>query len=342
MKTIFGVEWPIPDIIGISLTLLFLLLILGFYLLFRYNQSLQSKKSQAQQLFLFKTRQLGLSNFQVRMLNGIVDTLRLADPMKIMEGPELFESAIGSFLTLLSEKHEKGESLAPICQDLIITYEKLYHPTAFRRPLERISDIEDRQLLYLTTRDETVFIGKLIKKEDSRFVLQVFRSPQRIVTIREGEPLTVFLWRAGDAEYTFNSKLLAVGPNTVEIEVPQEFDRGKEVRHPFVDVIIPCIITELIAAQEGQREEQRTPVEMNGIIYKLHADELIMRIPRKLDYNKTYVISFTLADFKMRITAIIIAERTIHEENVYYNTFRFIEISDAAKAILKKYISEHL
>jgi len=44
----------------------------------------------------------------------------------------------------------------------------------------------------------------------------------------------------------------------------------------------------------------------------------------------------------MRITAIIIAERTIHEENVYYNTFRFIEISDAAKAILKKYISEHL
>lgn len=342
MKTIFGVEWPIPDILGITLTLLFLLLILGFYLLFRYNQSLQSKKSQAQQLFLFKTRQLGLSNFQVRMLNGIVDTLRLADPMKIMEGPELFESAIGNFLVYLAEKHEKEESLASICQDLIITYEKLYHPTAFRRPLERIGDIEDKQLLYLVTQDETIFIGKLLKKENGSFVLQVFRSPQSILKIKGGDALTVFLWRAGDAEYTFNSKLLAIGPNTVEIEVPQEFNRGKEVRHPFVDVIIPCIITELITIQDGQKDEARTPAEMNGIVYKLHEDELIMRIPRKLDYNKTYIINFTLSDFKMKITAIIIAERTIHEENVYYNTFRYIEVSDAAKGILKKYIAEHL
>jgi len=49
-----------------------------------------------------------------------------------------------------------------------------------------------------------------------------------------------------------------------------------------------------------------------------------------------------MSDFKMKITAIVIADRTIQEENVFYLTFRYTEISEAARSILKTYIQEHL
>ncbi len=340
MPTVFGFTWRIAEYTEVILAFVIALLIIGFYLLLRYNQYVKNKKNQSYQLFLFKTKQLGLSNFQNKILNGIITTLELSDPGDILDNSELFESAIGNFLSYLKSRQEREDSLAAICKDLIITYEKLYHPTSFKNPLENLADIENKTLLYVITRDNTVFIGKIINREELSFTLEVFRTIKEISKITADISIDVFLWRAGDAEYSFQSKILSVEGNRLKILIPEEFNRGKEVRHPYIDVIIPSLITEITAAGEPA-EAIKNNNSSNIVVYKLHEDELIARVSKKLDYRKTYTLNFVLSDFKMKITAIIIADRTLREENVFYYTFRFTEVSDAAKNILKTYIAAH-
>ena len=343
MKTVFGIEWPMAEYPELVVAFFIILLLIGFYILLRYNQYLQQKKAQTDQLFLLKTKQMGLSNFQQKVLNGIVSTLRLGDPTRIFESSQLFESAIGNFLSYMQNKQEKEDALSSICRDIIMTYEKLYHPTSFRNPVEKVDDLENNLLLYVKTENGSVFIGKILGREEGAFRLQLFRSPKSAVKAETGNPVTVFLWRAGDAEYSFKSKILSIGSTSVDLEAPTEFTRGKEVRRPYVDVIIPCTLSEHTpAGEEEQKAAAKEPVESNAIIYKLHEDELVLRISSRLDYRKTYTVGFILSEFKIRIAAILISDRTLHEENVYYYSFRYVEISEAARNIIKKYISEHL
>ncbi len=343
MKTVFGFEWRIAEYPELIIAFFVFCLVVGFYILLRYNNSLQLKKIQSDQLFLFKTKQMGLTGFQQKVLNGIINTLRLGDPVRILDNPGLFESAIANFLLYLQNRQEKPDTLPSICKDIIITYEKLYHPTMFKNPLDSIDNMENDLLLYIETANGSIFIGKIQNIDGNRISLKLFRNPKTIVNAEPGTPVNVFLWRAGDAEYGFQSALLSIGTATIEIETPKEFVRGKEVRHPYVDVIIPCTISEYSkSVPEETRNPKKEPPEMNAIIYKLHDDELVVRMSRKLDYNKTYNLNFVLADFKVRVVAIIISDRTLQEENVFYFTFRYTEITEAAKSIIKKYVSEHL
>ncbi|HSV96216.1 MAG TPA: hypothetical protein VLM75_04695 [Spirochaetota bacterium] len=339
MDTIFGIRWRIADYTEILLAFIIILVILTFFGLLRYNQRLKNEKIQAEQLFLFKIKQLGLSNFQVKILDGLVHTLRLPDASMILENQGLFESAIGSFLAYLKSRGEKEDSLTSICRDLIITYEKLYNQSTFRTPLQMITEMEIGLLLFITTKSGTIFIGKITQIEPGQLTLATFRSTREI-NILEGTDADAFVWRAGDAEYSFKTRTLSIADKSVSILLPEEFNRGKEVRHPFIDTIIPCTITKIAAAQLDSIKNDTAP--LSAVIHKIHQDELIVRTSRKLDYRQSYTIDFILSDFKMRITAIVIADRTIQEENVFYLTFRYTEISEAARSLLKKYIQEHL
>lgn len=340
METIFGIKWKIADYVEVLLIVVPIILLAAFYALIRYYQYLNNKKNQARQLFLFKLKQLGLSNFQTKVLYSIINTLALADPNRILESPEMFESAIGDFLKFLKNKGEKRESISAICKDMIITYERLYHPAVFKDPMESIAELEPGQLLYISINaSKTVFIGKLLENDSDSITLKLFRHDQEI-GIPENADITVYLWRAGDAEYNFNSTITEVGFDRVVIKTAREFNRGKEVRRPYVDVVIPCVVKEHEEVEQENKKKKKP--EITGVIYKLHEDELIIRTASKMDYRKKYELFFTISDFKMKIIAIVIADRTLQEENVFYFTFRYIEISDAAKNLLKKYITDRI
>lgn len=342
MDTIFGIRWRIAGYTEILLAVLVIVAIIAFVVLLRYNQHLKNKKIQAEQLFLFKIKQLGLTNFQVKILDGLIHTLNLSDASVILENPGLFESSIASFLAYLKSRGEKEESLSSICRDLIIIYEKLYNHSTFKTPLQTINDLEIGLLLLVVTRANSIFIGKISRIEPGKIVLGIFRSLHNI-DIGEGVDAEAYVWRAGDAEYSFNTKVLDATGNTITILLPEEFNRCKEVRHPYIDTIIPCTIT---PAPSGQSEFSKTGRNdgepLSAVIHKIHQDELIVRTSKKLDYQQTYTINFVMSDFTMKITAIVIADRTIQEENVFYLTFRYTEISEAARSILKTYIQEHL
>lgn len=342
MDTIFGIRWRIADYTEILLAILIIVIVIAFVVLLRYNQHLKNKKIQAEQLFLFKIKQLGLTNFQVKILDGLIHTLNLSDASVILENPGLFESSIASFLAYLKSRGEKEESLSSICRDLIITYEKLYNHTTFKTPLQTINELETGLLLFVTTRANSIFIGKISRIEPGKIILAIFRSA-RDINVAEGVDADAYVWRAGDAEYSFKTKVLSVTGNTITILLPEEFNRGKEVRHPYIDTIIPCTISQAPSGQSDASKAGKNDGEpLSAVIHKIHQDELIVRTSKKLDYRQTYTINFIMSDFKMKITAIVIADRTIQEENVFYLTFRYTEISEAARSILKTYIQEHL
>ena len=52
----------------------------------------------------------------------MVDILQLKDPNALLKDPELYENAVGRFLSFLKKKEEHEESKTSICKDITITY----------------------------------------------------------------------------------------------------------------------------------------------------------------------------------------------------------------------------
>lgn len=339
METVWGVKWPIPSSFELFVIILVFFLVILFLVLFRYNLYFKRQKMHAQQLFLFKTKQLGLTNFQIKILNGLANTLKLKDSINLLRNPDLFESSLGKFLSFLREQEEHEESLHAISIDIIKTYEKLYHPESYKKPLDRIQDLEVDILICFFTEERGAYIGRVLERDEKSISLKIFGNPDLLLESIE-MPIKVYLWRKGDAEYTFNSKIINIENDLLYIELPEEFTRGEEVRHPYVDTIIPCTVSNLLSQGEtGARVESE---KINGTIYKLNEFESVLRLSSKLDYEKNYSLEFELSDFKMNISSKVISDRTITEENISYYTFRFVEMSEPAKNILTRYIKEHL
>lgn len=339
MKTIFGFDWPTPDLTQILIILLIIAVITAFLLLLRYNYILNRRIIHEQQLFLFKTKQLGLTNYQFKILSGVIENLGLKDPNKILDNAVYFESSIGSFLQYLRDKNENEESLSAICKDIIITYEKIYHFTTYKKPLETIHDIEDNILLCFVVENKDVYIGKLINKEENSITLQLFRHPRNLQNLA-GKPIKGYIWRTGDAEYTFDAQIISNDTQFLNIVMPDTVVRGKEVRHPYIEVMLPC---RLIPVKDGLPiAEQEKHKDVYGNIFKINENETVIRLNQSIDYKLNYIINFEISDFKMGITSKVIADKTIHEENTHYYTLKFMDISEAGARILKQFIVDHL
>ena len=338
IETVWGVKWPVPSAIELVLIVLVVLLVLAFLILFRYNHYLQKKKMHAEQLFLFKTKQLGLSNYQIKILNGLANMLKLRDSINILQNPDLFEASLGNFLSFLREQEEQQESLHQISIDIIKTYEKLYHAKGIKKPLDRLTDLETDILLCFFTEENDVFIGRVIENTEKKLSVRLFRSPGEYRDFT-GKPIRVYLWRKGDAEYTFDATIATIANKLITIALPDVFARGEEERHPYIDTIISCTVSELKEEGEAAISEED---KINGTIYKMNEFEAILRLAKKLNYEKSYSLQFELSDFKLNITSKVISDRTITEESISYYTFRFLEMSDPARNILTKYIQERL
>ena len=148
VDTIFGIKWrDAASSIEVIVILAVIILAIAAYSLYKYNLKLEKKIQQARLLFQFKIKQYGLTGLQIRIVNHIIEKRKLKDPQIIFDNPDLFEASIGEMLDYLKSCTEDGESLGNICKDLIITYEKLYHHKIARKPIEKISDIEEGVLL---------------------------------------------------------------------------------------------------------------------------------------------------------------------------------------------------
>ena len=347
MKTLFGIEvlfgptdsWPTPEPLEIIIGSIIITLLLSILFLVRYNAILKNRQSQAHQLFLFKARQLGLSNYQFKIINGLVNNSSIRDPNTIFTNPEIFENSIGIFLDYLKKRNEEAEALVNIGKDIIITYEKLFHHATYRKPINSIAEIDENSLICLINSNNEIIIGKTKANNDTGIFIQIFRKIAQIQHI-VNKDLKAYLWRSGDAEYTFKTRIINYDNNLFQLELPIEFERGKEVRLPYIEVMLPCTIM----SESGSND---TPEDSNsktiaGNIFKINESEAVVRISQSLDYKTNYYLAFEIDSFNIKINTKLLAERTFLEQGIHYYTFKFLEISEVAENILKKYIKTHL
>lgn len=355
MDTVWGIKWPIPTAIdAVIIIILILVSILSIFFL-RYYFNYKTRKSHEYQLFLFKAKRLGLSNYKIKILHEIIESLGLKKPLRIMTDPSLFEKAILKFHSFLKIHNESFESRCSIYREIVIIYEKIYHPTSYIKELEKIQDIEDNQLLYITIDKNIVAIG-IIKSIVNYLTVYLFENTKDMRGINEGSAVNVFLWRAGDAEYTFMSIISKIYRNTIEIAIPKKFKRGKEIRVPDINVNLQCSlfpIKETIPSKqikEGEsttddfdviENEESTDNPIEGVIIKLNIDEGTVRLLEHIDHKILLFIQFELMDFMVKIKCSFLYEKKSTGNDTYYYTFKFIEISDAAREILHNYIIEN-
>ncbi len=336
ITTPWGVKWPMESFGEITLYIAFVLLIIILLGVIKYLQMIQEKKINDHQLFLFRLKRTGLTNFQIKIINNMVETLRLSNPTELLSNSDLFEKAVGKFLHFLRSSEEKEDSLTSICRDITITYEKLYHPSDFKKPLESMNDLETEKLIYLMTKTENVYLGKITGKEKENLIVKLFREGKNLKDLSEEQTIRVNVWRPGDAEYMFTTETVKIDSNILTIAIPDEFTRGKEFRHPYLDVIVPVTVKQI------PKSTIQEPEEMKATIFKLNDYEAVIRISKNLDYSRDYIINFEIMEYIFDLKAKIISNKTIEEESIFYYTFKFLDTSEAGQKVLKRFMSENL
>jgi hypothetical protein len=355
----FQIQTPLPVII---LSLVIIGIIIFVAITMYYSQYRKNLRSHNQQLFLYKAKNLGLKTFQIKILNEMVNALKLQNANLLLHDRELFETAMGKFFAFLEMQNETQDSVYTICKDITIIHEKVYHAVEYRKPIEKITDVEDNTLLAFMTGDGTAFIGRIIGKDRKTISARIFRKSGNLRRHADN-PVNAYFWRNGDAEYSFTSKIVTIERDVIDIDASVPLVRGTEVRRPYIEVLLPCTVTdprdEEAAVEGGEKQEKekeedqkgrgeekkgRVAVEdaSTGTIYKLNENEIILRTIKKMDFQKEYFLNFTIADFRMKVKVRIIIDRTITEEQVIYYTFRITELSGTAKKILKQYIIDRL
>jgi len=330
--TPFGNVWRVASNLEIAVYFFIILLIIAFLGMVKYYNHLKYMKINDHQLFLFRMKRLGMTNFQIKIINNMVQILRLSNPNKLLKDPGFFEDAVGEFLNFLKQKENTEESLTHIFRDISIIYEKLYHKPELKKPLDSVAEIEDGQILYFSADKSGLYLGSLSGKKEDRLFIKIFTGRRKQVVIPEGVLLSVNVWRRGDAEYFFRSPVLSYENDTIEIGLPEKFSRGRELRHPYADTIITAEIRNI--------KQEISDHFVKAVLFKINDYETVARIDKELNYSDIFVLDFELMEFKFKVRSKIIANRTIEEGNIFYYTFRFEDISDAGKEVLKRFMYE--
>ncbi len=129
-----------------------------------------------------------------------------------------------------------------------------------------------------------------------------FRKPGQLPDEIITEPVSIFFFRNGDAEYSFESEIIAIQENTIILKKPEAIKRGKEVHHPFIQTLIPCSIQR----KKEDKEEEEAIIQhddnevVNGTIERLNEFEAVVRVEKTLQYQHEYTLFFTLENLKLR------------------------------------------
>jgi hypothetical protein len=331
IPTVLGITWRKASAEDIIILIAILLIPILLIILIKLYKRYKSTKIHDSQLLLFKLKRLGFSNFQIKIINNLIEILRFSNPNRLFEKQEYFESAVGRFLTHARGTGEDEDQLGMICRDLSVIHDKLYHPTRLKRPLKNIQDIDENQLIYFTTDSKRVFLGKIISMDSKSLYIKTFGSATDFQSVPIKKQATFHVFRTGDAEYVFKANVTGRENGALVVEFPEEFLKGEESRHPYIDVIIPAQLSKL-DSMKGDQEK------IGCTIYKINEYEAVLRVNMKLDHDYQYNLEFTELDFNFIILSMIIIEKTVEESGVFYYTLKFNEMSESASRILKKYI----
>ncbi len=364
--TVLGITWRKASTGDLLIFAAVLAVPVSIFILLKIAQRLRDRRIHDEQLFLFKLKRLGLSNFQIKIVNNLVEILGLSNPNHLLEDPVNFERAIGRFLTHARGSGQDEESQCMICRDITAIYDKLYFKLLFKKPLKGLADIDSEQLLYFSAGGNKVFLGKIIAMNEKEFRLKIFGNPAALAAMAGGSPVTFQIFRLGDAEYEFVSRVIGHEGAELRVAVPAELVRREETRHPYVDVIIPARISRNetqapetgvkenaeggeppagdagLSEEEGMLADEIRPEIFSCTIYKINDFEAVLRLQERLDFNYRYLLEFMAMDFQFKIIVKVIATKTVEEGDVLYYTVKFDEMPDAAAVVLKKYVYEHL
>jgi hypothetical protein len=366
--TVLGITWHQASAQDVLIIVGLLMIPIVIIILAKILQKLKYKRIHDEQLFLFKLKRLGLSNFQIKIINNLLEILEFSNPNQILDDPAYFESAIGKFLTHTRATDESEESQLMMCRDITSIYDKLYFNTRSKKPLRSIADVDSEQLVYFSPVPGRAFLGKINSRDNRSLYLTIFGRPADLIGIPLKKSVLFQIFRVGDAEYEFSSLITGREGATLYVEIPAELARKEESRHPYVDVIIPALLSKIITPlkdkeleeldeiierdEQGKKEElpavealvvdESMGDQMECTVYKINDYEAVVRIPEKLDFSSPYYLEFTVMDFSFKIVSQIIATKTVEEGGAIYYTMKFQDMSPSATSVLKKYVYEHL
>jgi hypothetical protein len=365
--TVLGITWHKASGGEVLLAIGLLMIPVAIVILVKGIQSLKYKRIHEEQLFLFKLKRLGLSNFQTKIVNNLIEILGFSNPNQLFEDTGYFETAIGSFMTHTRATDESEESQLMMCRDITSVYDKLYYNTRSKKPLKSIEDVDEEQLIYFSPIAGRAFLGKIVSRDNRSLYLTIFGRPADLAGVPLKKPVTFMIFRVGDAEYEFVSPITGRSGATLYVDVPSHLMRKEESRHPYIDVIIPAQLSkimvpvkekelveleEIIERDEVKKEEDiieegamvvdETGDRQECTVYKINDYEAVIRIAEKLDFSSMYYLEFTVMDFAFKIISQIIATKSVEESGALYYTMKFQDMSESAASVLKKYVYQHL
>ena len=352
IHTIFGITWRIPTTGEILLFCGIILTPLALVFLIRLYRYYRKRRLHETQMFLFHLKRRGLSNFQIKIINNLVEALHLSNPNILLDNPSLFESAVGRFLSHAQAAGEGDDSIFSMCRDITAMHHKLYHQHAAAHPLQKIDQIDEHQIICVTLAPGRVMLGRIVSHDVKHLYLKVLNPIRDLQPIPEAREVVFRLYHIGDAEYEFTSRIVGQEGEILRVLMPENLARRSELRHPYIDVIIPATLTPLVEdPPAATSEHDEVAVERTAknsqeaipcTIHKLNEYEAVVRSERKIDYRSRYMLEFNEMDFHFNITAALITSRNIEESGSLYCTLRFEHMSPAAARVLKTYVYQHL
>jgi hypothetical protein len=258
--------------------------------------------------------------------------LKLSNPKELVTNSDLFESTLPHFIQYLKKQTEGEDALVEIFRDLIIIYGRLYITGSLRKSPESMADIEDGEILYFTTESGEVYLGKALERKSNFIPLKIFNPAKNLRSFENETPVSIHLLRLNDGEYLIKTLTMGIDLNTLKVKLTDDFTQEREFRHPYINVVIPAVVTieSLAPASEPERVECS--------ILKINEYECVLRISLALEYGREYLVSFEISKYKFNINSRIVSSRTVETESVYYLTFKFLNITDPGKLILSRYI----
>ncbi len=367
IQTIFGITWRKASIEDVALTVFIFAVPVVILVVITVVKKIRYRRIHDSQLFLFKLKRLGLSNFQIKIINNVIGILSFSNPNRLLENPEFFEEAVARFLDHVRESGEDGDSQSMMCRDITVIYDKLYFNMLFKSPLKGVRDLDENQLVYCMPAPGRVLLGKIVSWNGHNLYMKVFGGQSRLAGLGLNRPVPFHIFRMGDAEYEFTSMITGKEGPLLLVEIPRELTRKDESRHPYVEVILPALLSTASTdfsvegesageapteedrggPDEGEEAEESDRIEtveerFPCTIYKINNYEAVLRIHIRLDFNHRYYLDFTVLDFNLRILARVITTKTVEEGDASYYTVKFDSMSESANNVLKKYVYEHL
>lgn len=328
------VQWQGPQPIVVFYVSLFIFLLLAVFGTVKYLQYRKERRLHDTRLFMFRLKAMGLTNFQMKILNNLIDTLKLISPLALLEQPALYETGVLNFFTFLRARNEEAESMAAMARDFAHIYNRLYHHRQVMRPLASLVDLEETLLLNVRCGDQ-IYVARIIDRTRSSFTLRLLCAAAEARGLAGAKEVTVQLWRMGDAEYEFTAPVTGLTLDQLVIGIPGEFKRGDSDHHPLLDIVLPVVITQSDLPPDEPQEKQA------GTAFKINEFELYVRLASKLDFQRRYTAEFVLEDFNFRAICRVLTTRAVEEGNLYYYTLKYEEISPVARQVLKKYLYDH-